>query len=124
MTGRWRVSLDREKISVIAATFLPILGISPARSRDGAKPVAFFGKLHRVRERGELPMTEARPTQIRVSQDRRTLTIAFADGSAHSFSAEMLRVLSPSAEVQGHSPEQRVTVAGKIDVKIERIEPV
>jgi DUF971 family protein len=36
----------------------------------------------------------------------------------------MLRVLSPSAEVQGHSPEQRVTVPGKRDVAISRIEPV
>jgi len=39
-------------------------------------------------------------------------------------SAEMLRVLSPSAEVQGHSPDQRVTVSGKKDVEIARIEPV
>jgi DUF971 family protein len=36
----------------------------------------------------------------------------------------MLRVLSPSAEVQGHSPEQRVTVPGKRNVTIARIEPV
>jgi DUF971 family protein len=38
--------------------------------------------------------------------------------------AEMLRVLSPSAEVQGHSPEQRVTVPGKKNVRILRLEPV
>lgn len=38
--------------------------------------------------------------------------------------AELLRVLSPSAEVQGHSPEQRVTVPGKRNVAIARIEPV
>jgi DUF971 family protein len=38
--------------------------------------------------------------------------------------AEMLRVLSPSAEVQGHSPEQRVIVPGKRNVAISRIEPV
>jgi DUF971 family protein len=36
----------------------------------------------------------------------------------------MLRVLSPSAEVQGHSPEQRVTVPGKINVGIMKIDPV
>jgi len=69
-------------------------------------------------------MTDSKPTQIRVSRDRRTLTIAFDDGTEHAFPAEMLRVLSPSAEVQGHSPEQRVTVPGKIDVTISRIEPV
>ena len=38
--------------------------------------------------------------------------------------AEMLRVLSPSAEVQGHSPEQRVTVPGKRNVTIRKIDPV
>jgi len=36
----------------------------------------------------------------------------------------MLRVTSPSAEVQGHSPSERVTVGGKRDVKITRIDPV
>jgi len=38
--------------------------------------------------------------------------------------AEMLRVMSPSAEVQGHSPEQRVTVAGKRNVRIRNLQPV
>lgn len=36
----------------------------------------------------------------------------------------MLRVLSPSAEVQGHSPEQRVTVPGKRNIAIRKIDPV
>lgn len=46
-------------------------------------------------------------------------------GHRHAFElpAELLRVLSPSAEVQGHSPEQRVTVPGKRNVAISRIEP-
>ena len=39
-------------------------------------------------------------------------------------SAEMLRVMSPSAEVQGHSPDQRVTVAKKRNVKIRDLQPV
>ncbi len=64
------------------------------------------------------------PTELRVSRDRRTLTVTFAGEEPHALSAEMLRVLSPSAEVQGHSPEQRVTVPGKRDVTITRIEPV
>ncbi len=64
------------------------------------------------------------PTELRVSKDRRQLTVSFADGQRFEISAEMLRVLSPSAEVQGHSPEQRVTVPGKKDVAISRIEPV
>jgi DUF971 family protein len=64
------------------------------------------------------------PSELRVSKDRRLLSVAFPDQGTFEFSAELLRVLSPSAEVQGHSPEQRVTVPGKKDVAIARIEPV
>mgnify|MGYP001553875786 CR=1 FL=1 len=46
------------------------------------------------------------------------------DGVDVELSAEYLRVLSPSAEVQGHSRDQRVTVPGKIDVSITAIDPV
>ena len=63
------------------------------------------------------------PTEIRVSKDRKELTVSFG-GASHRLTAEMLRVLSPSAEVQGHSPEQRVTVPGKRKVAISGIEPV
>jgi ATP-binding protein involved in chromosome partitioning len=52
------------------------------------------------------------------------LTVAFADGETHQLSAEMLRVMSPSAEVQGHSPEQRVTLGKKRAVKIKELLPV
>ena len=69
-------------------------------------------------------MAEAWPTEIRVSKDRRTLSVAFDGGDTHQLSAEYLRVFSPSAEVQGHSPEQRVTVGGKADVTIVKVEPV
>lgn len=64
------------------------------------------------------------PTEIRLAADRRSLTVAFEDGEVYTISAELLRVNSPSAEVQGHSPEQRVTVAGKKDVAIEAVKPV
>lgn len=64
------------------------------------------------------------PTEIRLKQDRRTLSLAFDDGVVHEVSAEMLRVLSPSAEVQGHSPEQRKTVGGKQNVTIAAVDPV
>lgn len=63
------------------------------------------------------------PTELRVSRDRTLLSIAYPDGNRYELSAEMLRVLSPSAEVQGHSPEQRVTVPGKKDVTITEIVP-
>src|SRR5947209_17975163 len=68
--------------------------------------------------------TGAWPTEIRLGRDRRTLNVRFDDGVEHGLPAEMLRVLSPSAEVQGHSPEQRVTVPGKRNVTISRLDPV
>ncbi|BCH24642.1 hypothetical protein MesoLjLc_43090 [Mesorhizobium sp. L-8-10] len=64
------------------------------------------------------------PTELRVSKDRRLLKVTFPAHAPFELSAEMLRVLSPSAEVQGHSPEQRVTVPGKKNVAILKIEPV
>src|SRR3954451_6815276 len=64
------------------------------------------------------------PRELRVSKDRRTLTISFPEHRPFELPAELLRVLSPSAEVQGHSPEQRVTVPGKRNVAISRIDPV
>ena len=64
------------------------------------------------------------PKELRVSKDRRLLTVTFPGHAPFELPAEMLRVLSPSAEVQGHSPEQRVTVPGKRNVAISRIEPV
>ena len=64
------------------------------------------------------------PKELRVSKDRRTLTVTFPDHTPFELPAEMLRVLSPSAEVQGHSPDQRVTVPGKRNVAILKIEPI
>lgn len=64
------------------------------------------------------------PTELRVSPEKRLLTVSFDDGSRHELPAEMLRVMSPSAEVQGHSPAQRKTVGGKKDVGIMKVEPV
>jgi DUF971 family protein len=63
------------------------------------------------------------PTELRVSKERRMLSVTFNDGAAHELPAEMLRVMSPSAEVQGHSPEQRVTVPGKKNVAIRDMLP-
>jgi DUF971 family protein len=64
------------------------------------------------------------PTELRVSKDRRLLTVTFSPGESYALEAELLRVVSPSAEVQGHSPDQRVTVPGKRNVEIMKIEPV
>jgi DUF971 family protein len=68
--------------------------------------------------------TKRWPTELRLSKDKRSLKIAFDDGSAYDLPAEYLRVMSPSAEVQGHSPSERKTVPGKRDVGIINIEPV
>ncbi|WP_298957655.1 DUF971 domain-containing protein [uncultured Roseibium sp.] len=64
------------------------------------------------------------PTELRVSKDRKVLTVAFNTGDRHELSAEYLRVCSPSAEVKGHTPSQKQTVPGKRNVEIIKIEPV
>ena len=64
------------------------------------------------------------PTELKLDKDGRVLTVSFDDGMHFALPAELLRVLSPSAEVQGHSPEQRVTVPGKKDVRVLRLDPV
>jgi DUF971 family protein len=64
------------------------------------------------------------PTDIEVDRAAKTLAIAFDDGRRFVFSAEFLRVHSPSAEVQGHSPEDRKTVPGKAGVGIVGLEEV
>jgi len=69
-------------------------------------------------------MAEPWPTELSLDKDKRILTVSFDDGKSFTIPAELLRVLSPSAEVQGHSPEQRVTVGGKRNVGITRLEPV
>ncbi len=68
--------------------------------------------------------TKVWPTEIRYKKADKTLEIAFDNGDAFSLSAEYLRVESPSAEVQGHSPTQKVTIAGRRHVGIMEIEPV
>jgi DUF971 family protein len=64
------------------------------------------------------------PTELRLHKDRKALTVAFDSGETFELSAEYLRVTSPSAEVQGHSPDERKTVAGKKDVGILEVHPV
>ncbi len=64
------------------------------------------------------------PTELRLAKDRRTLHVAFDDGASFALPAELLRVESPSAEVQGHHPSQKTIVAGKAAVEILKVEPV
>ena len=69
-------------------------------------------------------MTESAPTEIRVRSKSRLLRLSFADGTLYELPFEFLRVNSPSAEVQGHGPGQKVTVSGKEHVLIKAVEPV
>ena len=64
------------------------------------------------------------PLEIRLRRAERRLEVDFDDGSRFAFPAELLRVESPSAEVQGHSPAERRLVSGKRDVGLAGIEPV
>ena len=72
-------------------------------------------------ERG---LSAVAPTEIRLRKDKTVLAVAFDNGEAYEFPAEFLRVLSPSAEVQGHSPDERKTVGGKRHVTIIEVHPV
>jgi DUF971 family protein len=69
-------------------------------------------------------MTNPWPIELRLRQDREALTVTFDSGESFELAAEYLRVRSPSAEVQGHSPAERRTVAGKENVQVLEIHPV
>ena len=68
--------------------------------------------------------TQTWPSELRLHKDRKTLTVIFAGAESFDLPAEYLRVKSPSAEVQGHSAEERKTVPGKRDVGIIEVLPV
>ena len=63
------------------------------------------------------------PTSLTVHQQSRVLEIAFSDGAQFRLPFELLRVYSPSAEVQGHGPGQEVLQTGKRNVEIVELEP-
>jgi DUF971 family protein len=64
------------------------------------------------------------PTELRLHKDRKTLTVSYETGERFDLAAEYLRVRSPSAEVQGHSPSERRTVGGKQHVQILELQPI
>ena len=64
------------------------------------------------------------PTEIRVKREEKVLEVDFDDGSSFALPAELLRVESPSAEVQGHGPGQKTLVVGRRHVGIMGVEPV
>ena len=65
-----------------------------------------------------------RPREIRLKREEKVLEIDFEDGKSFSLTAELLRVESPSADVQGHGPGQKTIVPGRRHVGIMAVEPV
>ena len=65
-----------------------------------------------------------RPTAITVHQQTRVLEVGFDDGQVFRLPFELMRVYSPSAEVQGHGPGQEVLQTGKREVRVTALEPV
>src|ERR1043166_7097545 len=64
------------------------------------------------------------PTELRLAKGGQVLNVAYDSGEQFALDAEYLRVTSPSAEVQGHSPEERKVVPGKRNVAILEVNPV
>src|SRR6476661_2525649 len=64
------------------------------------------------------------PTALTVHSQSRVLEIAFSDGAGFRIPFELMRVYSPSAEVQGHGPGQEVLQTGKRDVELAGLDPV
>ncbi|MEO8671410.1 MAG: DUF971 domain-containing protein [Tahibacter sp.] len=65
-----------------------------------------------------------KPTDITLHRASHRLEVSFDTGEVFSLPCEYLRTHSPSAEVQGHGPDQRVLVGGKRNVNIAAIEPI
>ena len=64
------------------------------------------------------------PVEIRLAKSKYQLSVKFDNGNSFTLSAELLRVESPSAEVQGHGVGQKTTPAGKQNILISSVEPV
>ncbi|NQV43470.1 MAG: DUF971 domain-containing protein [Rhodospirillales bacterium] len=68
--------------------------------------------------------SSVQPTEIRLIREEKRLEVEFSDGKTFNLPAELLRVESPSAEVQGHGPGQKTLVVGRRHVGIMGVEPV
>lgn len=99
----------------------PIVATAPdSPSADAFRSIAVnaWSELEKATGRG------MKPPKLEIVHGGEALSVTFATRDSHELSAEFLRVLSPSAEVQGHSKEQRITVAGKKNVKIRELRGV
>ena len=99
----------------------------PITATAPASPEAQIFREIAVRAWAELEAAEGKgqkAPELEVVHGGEALRVTFATRDVHELPAELLRVMSPSAEVQGHSKEQRVTVGGKRRVKIRELKPV
>lgn len=64
------------------------------------------------------------PTSVTLHGQSRVLEVAFSDGASFRIPFELLRICSPSAEVQGHGPGQEVLQTGKREVDVVDLQPV
>jgi ATP-binding protein involved in chromosome partitioning len=99
----------------------------PITATAPASPQAQIFRELAVRAWAELEAVQGKgmkPPALEIAHGGEALRVTFATRDVHELPAELLRVMSPSAEVQGHSKEQRVTVAGKRNVKIRELRPV
>ena len=67
---------------------------------------------------------DAWPVELKLTDEKRVLSVVWDDGRSDMLDAEYLRVESPSAEVQGHTPSQKTTVPGKKSVTIRDVQAV
>ncbi|MGI9475103.1 MAG: iron-sulfur cluster carrier protein ApbC [Hyphomicrobiaceae bacterium] len=132
--GHGGASIEAEKLGV------PFLGGVPLHmdiraTSDAGQPIVvtapesehatIYGDLaSRVWAETAAAAGTLRKPELAVNTANNMLTVKFEDGDTYELSAEMLRVMSPSAEVQGHAPSQRVTVGGKRHVTIGDLRPV
>jgi DUF971 family protein len=80
--------------------------------------------LRRRSKNRAMPAESLWPTELRLRKDRKSLAVTFDNGESYELAAEYLRVRSPSAEVQGHSPAERRVVVGKREVQILELHPI
>jgi ATP-binding protein involved in chromosome partitioning len=133
--GHGGAQAEAEKLGIAFLGGVPLHMDIRATSDDGrpivaSAPDSIHAKIYRdiaAKAWGELQGSKGariEPPQLEVVAGGTELSVAFAGAKPFLLSAEMLRVMSPSAEVQGHSPDQRVTVARKRKVKIKELKPV
>jgi len=133
--GHGGAKLEAEKLGIAFLGGVP-LHMDIRQTSDEGQPITAtspngpHAKIYRdIATRAWAELNASSDTRIQspkldISADRSELAVTFEAAAPFTLSAEMLRVMSPSAEVQGHSPDQRVTVGRKRSVKIKELKPV